>query len=277
MANPHARLLSLVVGGAILVPVLILLFQSRLIYFPRTYEDPSYRIYLDQLTRVDFRSRNQPQTAFLLGEQAGQAPDKIWWCFGGNGALAADWMMEFGGLETPGIVFVLVDYPGYGYCGGRSSPKSIAASTEALQQLLETRWGLSRTEMSDRGAALGHSLGCAAALDLAAKQKLGEVVAISPFTTMREVAKTVVGGVLSNLLLHRFNNEKTLDQIVAQSPDASITIFHGTADEVIPFELGKALAGRHPDRVVFTPVDGAGHNDIVFEIGDWLRETVARR
>ena len=261
--------------GVLILPVAALFFQSRLIYYPRQYAHESYRAALDQLTRFDYESKSGAQTAFLFGEVAGQAPKKVWWCFGGNGALAADWMIELHDVEAPDTIFVLVDYPGYGYSEGHPNPKSIARSTARLQQLLAERWKLAAAELNRRSAILGHSLGCAAGLDMAARSHIEEIVAISPFTTMKDMAAETFGNLVSNLLHHRFNNEKPLDQIVAQSPNASILIFHGTHDEVIPFRLGQALATRHPGRVEFRPVERAGHNDVVSVLGDTLRRIVA--
>lgn len=267
-------LLRITVLLLILPPTLLLAFQRHLIYFPRDYDERSHRAALDLLTRVEFESKGKPQTAFLFNEPEGEAPKKIWWCFGGNGALAAEWLLSFHFIEAPGTAFVLFEYPGYGYNKGRANPKSIQRSIDDFQQLLTGRWGLTSDELNERSAVLGHSLGAAAGIEMAARHEIDEIVAISPFTTMKDMAKLVIGGALSNLLLHRFNNERPLDQIVSQSPNATIRIFHGVEDRQIPIEQGKSLANRHPDRIQFHPVEGAGHNDIISEIGDQLRQIV---
>ncbi|MFT5467353.1 MAG: pimeloyl-ACP methyl ester carboxylesterase [Verrucomicrobiales bacterium] len=275
VAGSHGKVfLFVVIGGLLIIPTQLFLGQRQMIYFPRDY-DPIYDRQLKSLTRVKYDSGGTRQSAFLLHEDSGEAPKKVWWCFGGNGNLAGDWFETLSLVDTPGTVFVLFDYPGYGYNGGKPGPRTISKSVDALQQLLSKRWGLNAEELSNRSAVLGHSLGCAAALDMASRHGIEEVVALSPFTTMKAMVKLSVGGLLSNLLLHRFDNESTLDQIVRQSPEASITIFHGEQDEIIPFRLGKELAGRHPGRVDFNPVAGAGHNDIITRLRARILEIIS--
>jgi pimeloyl-ACP methyl ester carboxylesterase len=52
-----------------------------------------------------------------------------------------------------------------------------------------------------------------------------------------------------------------------------VLLLHGNRDEVIPFDLGRALAGRFP-RARFVEVDGAHHNDL-WERPPTLAEYVA--
>lgn len=267
-------LLRIAVLVLILPPALLLAFQRHLIYFPRDYDEQRHRAALELLTRLQFESKGKLQSAFLFNEPDNVPPQKIWWCFGGNGALAGEWMLSFHFIEAPGTTLVLFEYPGYGYNKGRANPKSIQRSIDDFQQLLSKRWGLSIDELNDRSAVLGHSLGASVGIDMAARHEIDEIVAISPFTTMKDMAKLSIGGLLSNLLLHRFDNERHLDEVVAQSPNASIRIFHGANDEMIPFAQGQSLANRHPDRIDFQSVEGAGHNDILSEIGGQLRQIV---
>lgn len=47
----------------------------------------------------------------------------------------------------------------------------------------------------------------------------------------------------------------------APSLTLPVLVLHGTRDEVVPFDLGKALAAKFP-RARFVEVPGAGHNDV---------------
>ena len=79
---------------------------------------------------------------------------------------------------------------------------------------------------------------------------------------MKDMAARTVGGLLSNLLRHRWNNERSLAKL-AEAPDAKVIMFHGTQDEVIPFSMGKTLSEAYPNLIDFHPVKGLGHNDII--------------
>jgi pimeloyl-ACP methyl ester carboxylesterase len=50
---------------------------------------------------------------------------------------------------------------------------------------------------------------------------------------------------------------------VVARPEARFVIFHGSEDEVIPPQMGRALAAEHPQAVTFHEIPAAHHNDIL--------------
>lgn len=264
-------LLRIAVILAVVVPTTLLLAQSKMIYLPRSYA--GYDDFVKMTSMRAYPCGDRKHTVFLWrpsnASDESKVPERIWWLFGGNGALALDWMPSIMNLEDPDTLFVLVDYPGYGYNKGKPSPKSVAEAVDCLHDFLAKGFGISPEELSARSAVTGHSLGAAAALDTAARHGIDEVIAISPFTTMKDMAARTVGRLLSNLLRHRWNNEQSLAEL-AKNPDAKVTMFHGTQDEVIPFAMGKTLAERYPEMIEFHSVEGIGHNDIIDALQDQL-------
>ena len=109
---------------------------------------------------------------------------------------------------------------------------------------------------------IGHSLGAAAALDFAAHRVTERAVLISPFTTLREEAAHVMGGPLSHLLVENYDNRQNLRAVLRKNPNAQIAIFHGTADELIPVQMGRALKQEFPS-IEFFPIEGADHGTVV--------------
>jgi pimeloyl-ACP methyl ester carboxylesterase len=109
---------------------------------------------------------------------------------------------------------------------------------------------------------LGHSLGAAAALMAAEDLNARRGVLISPFTSMTDMGRIVLGWPLCHLNLHRFDNRKTLRRVVTH-PEARFVIFHGAEDEVIPVRMGRELAAAHPQAVTFHEIPAAHHNDIL--------------
>lgn len=252
----------------IVVPLLIYFMQARLIYFPRTYE--YYGAYLQRVEHLEFENRGKRQTAFLIRSSDGPI-EQIWWVFGGNGSLALDWVEQVEAIQKPGIAFVMVDYPGYGISKGRPKPSSIRRSVDRLIPTVSTALDLSDEETLAKSAALGHSLGAAVAMEMAARYDLKLVVAISPFTTMKAMATRTVGPVLSNLLTHRYDNVRSLTTL-SERGTAQILMFHGDQDEIVPFAMGKQLGDDFSGIVEFRAVKGAGHNDIIsFLEGDLIR------
>lgn len=149
-----------------------------------------------------------------------------------------------------------MDYPGYGKSAGYATIGNTRESAEEALKTLLVRLGLGPGATSL--AVIGHSLGAAAALDFAEHHPVERVVAIAPFTTLREEAARVVGGPLSHLLIENYDNRSALKKILAHNPATRITIFHGYNDDVIPERMSEELRREFP-AVKFFPVAGADH------------------
>lgn len=247
----------------LLTPVLFLLAcQSRLIYYPRAYNA------IDRQTlenhhgqRIEYQTAQGRQVAFYVPPKNGDAtPQKVWLCFAGNGSLALDWLM-FLDRWDPRFAYLLVDYPSYGDCEGKPTPGRIRESSLAAVLALQAKLALPDPEFQPKLAVLGHSIGCAAALMAADDLLVQPVVLISPFTTLTEMGRRVLGWPLCHLNLHTFDNRKHLALIRANG--AKVTIFHGGADEVIPVSMGRELAAAHPNAVIYHEMKGQNHNSIV--------------
>ncbi|MDP1588046.1 MAG: alpha/beta hydrolase [Prosthecobacter sp.] len=269
------RLLRLV-AIVILIPVMFLLgCQSSLIYLPNSYRE-GHKTMLSAAkgARVDFTTSQGRQTAFYIPPKARAPglPRTMWLCFGGNGALALDWL-PFTDAWDERFAYLLVDYPSYGDCAGKPTPGSIRESSKAAFKALVRHLNTTSDELQPRIAVLGHSLGSAAALMAADDLDARCAVLISPFTSMTDMGRIVLGWPLCHLNLHRFNNHKTLRHVASRA-GARIVIFHGAADEVIPARMGRELAVAHPLAVTFHEVPEAHHNDILALIEGRIGQTM---
>jgi uncharacterized protein len=253
-------LITLLFAGICFV-VILYLGQDRMIYFPRHYAPQSKAF--SKVDMVHFQSDGLQQTAFLFPVGRTTKPTTIWWCFGGNGSTAIDWLSFLMGSDFPdGHIFVLVDYPGYGRCFGKPSDQSIYASVQSLHQTLATRWGMEAADLSSRSKVMGHSLGAAVALHTAARFEMQEVIAISPFTSLDDMAKLRMG-FLHVFLRHHFDNRDSIRRLIAQSKPPQIHIFHGSIDGLIPVTMGRELANLAGKQARFYLVRDAGHNDVL--------------
>jgi pimeloyl-ACP methyl ester carboxylesterase len=268
------RLLAVV----ILTPVIFLLgCQSSLIYHPNPYRaEHATLLRSAKGERVAFTTSQGRQTAFYIPPRvAGDGlPQTLWLCFGGNASLALDWLY-FNNTWDGHFAYLLVDYPGYGDCEGQPTPGRIRESGKAAFEALAKHLHTTTAELQPRLAVLGHSLGAAAALMAADDLEARRAVLISPFTSMTDMGRIVLGWPLCHLNLHRFNNHKTLRHVVSRA-GARVVIFHGTADEVIPARMGHELAVAHPLAVAFHEIPGARHNDILALIEDRIGQTMVK-
>jgi len=269
------RLLRLAII-AMLTPVIFLLScQSSLIYHPRPNE-PGMTEHLENNRgeRITYRTSQGMQTAWYRPPYRGdEATAPLWIAFAGNGSLALDWM-HLTGIADGRFAWLMIDYPGYGECEGQPTPKAIRQSSVAALEQLAVRLKTSREVLTSRSLVIGHSLGAAAALMSAEDLGIHHGILISPFTSMTDMGREVLGWPLCYLNMHRFDNRQTLSAI-CQHPDALFSLYHGTGDDLIPSRMSAELATAHPGKVTFHPVPG-GHNDVLLHLQTTLKAEMLR-
>jgi uncharacterized protein len=188
--------------------------QHAFVYHPRPY-DESYAYALPANgEELHYSLPFGKQVAFYIpSTNAAALPRRIWFAFCGNGSLALDWITILFDYPNSDDAFVLVDYPGYGKCAGYAAIASTRASADAALVALAKRLAVSTDDLELRLCTIGHSLGAAVALDFAARHHVQCVVAIAPFTTLREEAARVVSKPLSHLLIESYDNRAAIAKI----------------------------------------------------------------
>lgn len=149
-----------------------------------------------------------------------------------------------------GADVLLLDYRGYGLSAGRPSEQGVYADARAALAALGARGFAER-----RVVLIGQSLGGAIAVDLAQERRLAGVVLESTFSSLADVARGAVGPV-ALLLRGRFDSAAKIARL-----RAPLLQLHGDRDEIVPFELGRALFRAAPEPKAFETLRGAGHND----------------
>ena len=249
------------------ISIYLYLFQERMIYHPRPYTQLQASAGLEAL---DFKTSQGKQTAFYLAAHNGVAPAEIWILFAGNASLALDWRVLVECFNAPDKAFLLVEYPGYGCSEGDPSPETILESSRAAVRALAAYLNIDLAQL--RLNVVGHSLGAAAALQFSSKEPVERVILVAPFTSMHAMAERLVGFPLSLLLKHDFDNQARMAELARRAHPPRVTIIHGTEDPLIPLEMGRELAMSYPQFTSFHPVEGAGHDSILF---DALKEIAA--
>jgi pimeloyl-ACP methyl ester carboxylesterase len=260
---------SLVSAAAVMVVFAIALglsgCQEGLIYYPRPY--PPQAALEDGLQAVRYHTDQGIQVSYLRPPH-GQL-HRLWIFFGGNGGLARGWSGVLNSWPRDDAL-LLIEYPGFGSCEGAPSPAHILSATVAAIDASAVLLQVRREAMCQDYGVLGHSLGCATALQCAdAVPGCGHIALFAPFTTLRDMARLHVGWPLCYLLLHNFDNGARLQDLSRRRPVPTIGIASGDQDEVIPWSMGKRLSaivrGTH-----FWLLPGHNHLSILEAIDDVL-------
>jgi uncharacterized protein len=250
------------------IAVLLLLLgivscQSKLIYFPRPYEQ-GYTQRWQQVTQgkvLSFQTSQGKQQAYLLGSQNQHSPERLWLVCGGNGTLAGDWTTWMRHDAPKEDAYLLIDYPGYGDNQGSPTPQRIRENIAQALPLAAKELHWSSEELSTRARFFGHSLGCAATLQGAEDHGIHRGVLLSPFTSTMDMAKEVTGMSIGFLVVHRFDNRERISKIAAYN-DAQIKIFHGQVDPIIPFTMSQQLQAIAPQKITLELISNGGHNNL---------------
>ena len=258
---------AIAVGTFVSLALILFFVQRSMIYLPRGYE-PSYRRGLPAGTReVEYQTREGRQVAFYIPPRSAAPGDsRLWVVFSGNASVALDWLDFVEEFPSASTAFLLVDYPGYGRCEGRPSARGIRENLQSVMGALEAMPEGPGAVFRERVSVLGYSIGASAALEFAKAHEVRTLILIAPYTSLLDMARRTVGWPLCHLLLDRFDNVARMRELAVSAPQTEIHIFHGMADQVVPFAMGREVAAAGaPGRSVLHEVPGGDH-DSAFHI-----------
>lgn len=156
-------------------------------------------------------------------------------------------------LSRRGFDVVLPEYRGYGLSRDAApSEEGLYSDAEAvLDELHVRRIGTQRIVLC------GMSLGTGVAAEMAKRGKGGALVLIAPYTSLPDVVTSVAPVFPARLLM------PDLFDTLGKSRDIHVPtlILHGDADEIVPFWMGRSLAGAIAG-ARFVGVPGGRHGDL---------------
>lgn len=196
----------------------------------------------------------------LLVYRPGPADGKVVVYFHGNGEQIAWASWLAGRFAERGAGFAAIEYPGYAGAPGEPSEAAILAAAEAGLRHLTGALGVRREQL----VLFGQSLGTGVAVALAAQGWGAQVLLVSPYTSLPDVAAPAFWFLPVRLLMkHRFDS-------AARAADVKqpVLVVHSTTDEVIPVALGKGLHAKLPNATLVL-IDGAPHNGIIERDEAW--------
>jgi len=243
-------------------------FQERITFpAPRAaLPDPVKAVGYGERVALTMHDGTKVRGWFLPPRRRPSAPSAaLLWFYGNGETIGAIWptVRDF---RPPNAWLLVLDYPGYGASEGHAGEAAVYEAADlAYQELLQ------RPEVDrHRIYVYGRSLGSAVATHTAVTHDVAGLILESPFTSARGMAARhyrIVPSFLVRLGLDNLENIKRIR--------CPILIFHGTADKLVPIEMGRAVAAAAAGPVEFVMIEGAGHNDTYDVGGNAYKEKLA--
>jgi len=249
-------ILRLVLGGAIgyaAICSLLWLFQERLAFpAPRAALPDPGSLGLDG-ERINLRLADGTQLAgwYLPPRDRATSFPGLLWFYGNRENIATIWPV-IRDVRPRAAALLVVDYPGYGASGGRSSEARVYAAGTAAWDALAARPGID----PNRIYVYGRSVGTSVATHVAASHPAAGLILESPFTSARAMARRHYGIFPSGLVRLRLDNLATIARVACP-----VLVLHGTVDRLVPTAMGRQVAAAAPGPVELVLIEGAGHND----------------
>ncbi len=245
------RLLLVVLAVYLLICVAAYWWQERLLFHPTRlaadfvfpFDTNFEEVYLDvapnvQLHGLHFKAENPKGLVFYVHGNAGSLHD---W-----GSLAGLYLQHNYDL-------LMFDYRGFG-----KSPGKIYSQQQFFDDV-QAVYDWAKEQYSEAQIIVeGFSIGTATATKLAAENNPQQLVLKAPYYSMTSLVKSKMAFLPGRLLKYPFATVDYLKQVTCP-----VTIFHGTADELIPHKNAERLKAAVPSVNLFL-IDGCLHNDIPF-------------
>ena len=226
-------------------------FQEKLIFLPSKlnkeyqfrFDTPFQELFLDtadgaQLNVLHFKAEH-PQGVIVY--------------FHGNAGDLSRWGLITEQFVHNGWDVLIMDYRTYGKSTGDLSEENLHRDAQMVYDYAKS--GFSEENI----VVYGRSLGCAMATKLASGNGPQQLILETPFYSLEDMARRRFPFLPAKWLLeYRFENNANIGRV-----SCPITIFQGTADNVVPyesaFELYQLIAHKESHFVV---IDGGGHNNL---------------
>ena len=165
-----------------------------------------------------------------------------------------------------------MEYPGYGLYVGNPGSEKVLDDALYVYDYLISKFGISQNDI----ILFGRSIGCSPASFVAKHRNPAALLLMSPFKSIREVARDLVGRLLQYAIADRFRNIDLIKEI-----KCPVFIVHGQKDKLIPYQHSQDLHDNahssHYCKLLLPPK--MDHNEFEFNddfiepLKEFLRQT----
>ena len=172
----------------------------------------------------------------------------------GNKGSNARCLRQAERLMGLGYDIFMPDYRGFGKSDGSiRSEKQLLSDAQKVYDHLKSRYDESQI------VVIGYSLGTGIASYLAAENDPQQVILNSPYVSFIDLKDRRIPFIPDFLVKYPLSNAQHLSQA-----NEKVTLFHGTNDELIPYDSSISLSQIDPSRINLVPLEDSGHRRAIF-------------
>lgn len=238
-------------------------------YFPRRllpgregYTEEELAQLPPDVVTLEYTTSRGRRLAWYLPPSADAPAPITWVLFGGREARALRWFHHLDRRSMPGAALLAIEYPGYGGCPGRATPRHVHECADKALGALRQRSGAAPCA---RLAVAGYSIGAAFALQFALRHRVEKVLLFAPFSRLREILRKrhpLLPLILAPIGL---DNVKAMEKLANNEAPPEILILHDRKDPFVPWAMAEELFAKADRRGRLLPVGNAGHDHLVRE------------
>jgi alpha-beta hydrolase superfamily lysophospholipase len=244
------NIFKVIVGLYILVCAVFYFFQERLIFLPEALEK-SYQFDFEQpFEEHNFKTADGIRINGLLF-RADSAKGLIFYLHGNEGSLKS-WGNAASTYTDLDYDFFILDYRGYGKSEGK-----ITNHEQLFQDNQMVYDELTKKYDEKDIIILGYSIGSGMASALASENDSKRLILQAPYYSLTDLAKQNFPFIPSFTIKYKFATNEYLKK--CKMP---VTIIHGNADAVIPYESSLRLKEEFDSKIELITLDGLGHNGL---------------
>ena len=241
-------ILKLILVLFIIIPVLLFLFQEKLIFYPQKL-DKNYQFGFDQkFEEINVRTIDGITLNGLLF-RADSSKGLIFYLHGNAGSLSSWGEVARTYTDLNYDVFIL-DYRGYGKSEG-----SISGQGQLFQDIQTVYDELKNKYNEDSIIVLGYSLGAGLASKIACTNNPRLLILQAPFYSLTDMMRHTFPIIPTFILKYKLKTNEFI-----KNCKMPIVIFHGNQDEVIYYGSSLKLKELFKEKDTLITLNGQGHN-----------------
>lgn len=243
------------------LPAIVLIFSagcSSIINSLSFFPDTTHIVESDRLpSHVSERLIDTPDGVKLqlLYFRHEKGSGKVVIYFHGNAGNLYGRIREGERIFAMGHDVVISGYRGYGKSTGEPTEDGVYTDGRTVCDYVNRTLGYP----DERIFIYGRSIGTTVAVDVSMDRNFGGVILVTPLSSAEDFISAKYPDMFSGIGRGHFESEKKMARL-----KLPLLVIHGTADEVIPYELGMKLYNSYNGKKKFVSIQGGRHNDLEF-------------